>query len=110
MWGAEHGKAFEDVKAIIMNPNGPVLRHFDPQLPIQLLSDASWTGLRLCLVQIAEGCKDPLLITVGSRFLSPGEDNYAVVELELLAIQWAVNKCRLYLAGRSFLSSHTTSH
>ena len=72
MWGAEHGKAFEDVKAIIMNPNGPVLRHFDPQLPIQLLSDASWTGLRLCLVQIAEGCKDPLLITAGSRFQAPG--------------------------------------
>ena len=38
----------------------------------------------------------------GSRFLSPAEKNYAVVELELLAIQWAVGKCRLYLAGTDF--------
>ena len=38
-----------------------------------------------------------------SRFLSPAEKNYAVVELELLAIQWAVEKCRLYLAGTDFM-------
>lgn len=37
----------------------------------------------------------------GSRFLSPAEGNYAV-ELELLAIQWAVEKCHLYLAGTDF--------
>ena len=28
--------------------------------------------------------------------------NYAVVKLELLAIQWAIEKCRLYLAGTEF--------
>ena len=42
------------------------------------------------------------LITCGSRFLSSAESNYAVIELELLAIQWAVEKCRLYLAGTDF--------
>ena len=42
------------------------------------------------------------LITCGSRFLNDAEKNYAVVELELLAIQWAVQKCRLYLAGSHF--------
>ena len=36
------------------------------------------------------------------RFLSEAERNYAVVELELLVIQWAVQKCRLYLAGVDF--------
>ena len=39
---------------------------------------------------------------VVSRFLSPAEKNYAVIELELLAIQWATEKCRLYLAGADF--------
>ena len=38
----------------------------------------------------------------GSRFLSPAEKNYAVVELELLAIQLATDKCRLYMAGTDF--------
>jgi hypothetical protein len=28
--------------------------------------------------------------------------NYAVVELDFLAIQWAIEKCRLYLAGTEF--------
>ena len=46
--------------------------------------------------------KAPRLITCGSRFISSAEKNYAVVELELLAIQWAVQKCRLYLAGAHF--------
>ena len=48
------------------------------------------------------GSKTPNLVTAGSRFLSPAEKNYAVVELELLAIQWAIEKCRLYLAGTHF--------
>ena len=42
------------------------------------------------------------MITCGLRFLSEAERNYAVVELELLAIPWAVQKCRLYLAGANF--------
>ena len=42
------------------------------------------------------------MITCGSRLLSEAERNYAVVELELLVIQWAVQKCRLYLAGADF--------
>ena len=42
------------------------------------------------------------MITCGSRFLSEAERSYAVIELELLAIQWAVQKCRLYLAGTDF--------
>jgi hypothetical protein len=78
------------------------LRRFDATLPIQVLTDASRTGIGFCLVQTDESSKIPLLIMAGSRFLSPAEKNYTVVELELLAIQWAVEKCRLYLAGADF--------
>jgi hypothetical protein len=59
-----------------------------------VLTDASRTGVGFCLVQTEVGSKIPLLIQAGSRFLSPAEKNYAVVELELLAIQWAIEKCR----------------
>ena len=37
----DHDKAMNDVKKIITNPEGPILKHFDPSLPIQLLTDAS---------------------------------------------------------------------
>jgi hypothetical protein len=67
-----------------------------------VLTDASRTGIGFCLVQTEVGSKIPLLIMAGSRFLSPAEKNYAVVELELLAIQRAIEKCRLYLAGTDF--------
>ena len=35
----------------------------------------------------------------GSRFLSDAESRYAVIELELLGVAWAVKKCSLFLAG-----------
>ena len=80
-----------EVKKIIMDPKGPILKHFDPGLPIQLLTDASQTGIGYVLVQNNQ-TKAPRLITCGSRFVSLAENNYAVVELQLLAIQWAVEK------------------
>ena len=102
VWGDTHEAALTKVKEIITNPDGPVLKRFDQELPIQLLTDASRTGVGFCLVQTKVGSKVPLLIQAGSRFLSSAEKNYAVVELELLAIQWAVEKCPLYLAGAEF--------
>ncbi|XP_068235531.1 uncharacterized protein [Palaemon carinicauda] len=39
------------------------------------------------------------LVQCGSRFLTDAESRYATIELELLAVVWAMSKCRLYLAG-----------
>ena len=38
----------------------------------------------------------------GSRFLSDAETRYAIIELELLAVIWAVRKCKLFLSGMHF--------
>ena len=35
------------------------------------------------------------------------ENNYVVIELELTAIQWAVDNCRMYLAGTEFTAIHS---
>ena len=35
----------------------------------------------------------------GSRFLSPAESRYAVIELELLAVTWGVIKCKMFLSA-----------
>ena len=101
-WTIEHDNSMEQIKKILTDENGPVLKHFDPKLPVALLTDASRKGLGYILIQ-RDDCDHPRLITCGSRFLSPAEKNYAVVELECLAIQWAITKCRLYLAGIEFI-------
>ena len=51
VWTDDHGAAMIKVKEIITDPNGPVLRHFDPKLPIKLLTDASRTGIGYILTQ-----------------------------------------------------------
>jgi hypothetical protein len=101
-WIDDHQKAFEQVKYILTNPEGPILAHFDPQLPTTLLTDASrLKGIGFALIQTSEQGHTKL-IQCGSRFLSDTETRYAVCELESLAIQWAIQKCRLYLQGISF--------
>ena len=40
-----------------------------------------------------------LAFQCGSRFLSDTESRYAMVELEMLAVVWAMQKCQLYLHG-----------
>ena len=64
----------KQVKEILTNPEGPVLRHFDPQLPIKLLTDASRTGIGYILNQEDQtGVQQ--LITCGSRYLNDPEKN-----------------------------------
>jgi len=38
------------------------------------------------------------LVQAGSQFLSDAESRYATIELELLAVMWAITKCRVFLA------------
>ena len=37
-----------------------------------------------------------------SRYLSDAETRYAVINFEMLAVVWALHKCRLYLSGTKF--------
>ena len=102
IWQPEHAAAFEAVKAILTKEGGPVLAHFDPKLPVTLFTDASRTGLGFILTQKDEE-DHTRLIQCGSRFLSPAEKNYAVIELEAMGIQWAILNCRKYLLGVDFV-------
>ena len=43
-----------------------------------------------------------LIRRITKFFLILSLNNYAVIELELTAIQWAVDKCWMYLAGTEF--------
>ena len=118
-WSKDHTEAMNTVKNIITGRQ--CLQRFDPNLETVLLTDASRKGLRFILIQTEtkpEGNENNLadvvtkhtakkipkgkLVSCGSRFLASAKSNYAMIELELLAIQWAVQKCRLYLDRTKF--------
>ena len=42
------------------------------------------------------------LLQCGSRCLAPAESRYSATEVELLAVTWAVKKCKLFLRGAKF--------
>ena len=119
LWTSDHAKAMEQVKTLITEESS--LARFDPNKHLVLITDASKKGLGYVLLQTdnePEVEEDPRadrkakytvkempkgqLIACGSRFLSPAEANYAIIEDELLAVQWAVQKLRMYLAGAQF--------
>ena len=67
--------------------------HFDSSRPVYMLTDASrHFGLGFALVQYDDK-KNPLIITCGSKSLSDTQKRYSTIELECMAISWAVQKC-----------------
>ena len=100
IWLHEHQSAFEKVKRLLTSPM--VVKPFDPAMRTELLTDASRLfGLGYALVQWgSDNCIR--LIQCGSRTLNSAETRYATIELECLAIMWAVLDCRHYLLGCHF--------
>ena len=101
IWTPEHEQSLQHIKEFICNPNGPVLRYYDPDLPLHLYTDASRQGLGFALVQPSPNEPDHL-IKCGSRTISDAESRYAICELECVAIYFAINKCSFYLVGKNF--------
>ena len=94
-WLPEHSEEFDKLKRLLSEKL--LTRHFNPDLPVQLLTDASRLhGLGYALCQPApDGSLS--LITCGSKSLTPTQQRYATIELECLAIMWAIHKCAFYL-------------
>ena len=95
-WSQQYDEAFKKVKGCLISP--PDLAFFDPTLPSMLQTDASRTnGFGFVLLQRhGEVWK---LVQGGSRFLTDAESRYAVIEMKLAAVLWAVMKCGTYLTG-----------
>jgi transposase InsO family protein len=96
-WLEKHEDEFQKVKRILTSP--VIVKPFDPSLPTDLLTDASClNGLGFALTQ-----QDPQgrirLISCGSCSVTDTQSRYAPVELECLAIVWAIQKCSFWLKG-----------
>ena len=96
-WLPEHEEEFKRMKSL--RSSNLLTQHFNPSLPVQLMTDASRQhGLGYALCQpYPDGSLS--IIKCGSRALSPTEQRYATIELECLGILWAVRKCEFYLKG-----------
>ena len=95
-WGTEQQTAFEKLKEDIANIM--MLKHYDPAAQTVLTTDASTKGLGATLWQIDESGRRA--VAFASRFLCKAEKSYAINELELLAVKWAVEHSKFYLLGR----------
>ena len=104
-WLEDHEKSFLLVKTILTS--NLVVNHFDPSKKTVLVTDASRLfGLGFALLQYDASGKHSL-IQCGSRALTSCEKNYATIELECLALVWAILKCRLFLQGHPKFQVYT---
>ena len=95
-WTVSCQQAFDILKAELLT--APLLAYPDFKKPFILETDASIKGLGAILSQIQDDSKlHPL--AYASRSLSQREKNYAITELETLAVVWAVTHFHYYLYG-----------
>jgi hypothetical protein len=96
VWTADHDSAFSAVKKALVVP--PILANFNPALETSLQVDASRkNGMGYVLLQLHGSTWK--LVDANFRWCTDTESRYAIVELELAAVEWAMQKCRLYLLG-----------
>ena len=106
VWTPNHDLAFGKAKESLTS--SPTLYFFDVDRQTRLCIDASRQGLGFILQQRQGDTWK--LVQAGSRFLSSAESRYAIIELELLAVIWAVQKCSIFLAGMPYFQIITDHH
>ena len=75
----------------------PILAYFDPKKTTILQTDASISWLGTCLLQ------DEKPAYFASKALTEVQRGYVAIELESLAVAWAIEKFHHFLYGNHFL-------
>ncbi|XP_046687392.1 uncharacterized mitochondrial protein AtMg00860-like [Homalodisca vitripennis] len=101
IWGTEQQEAFQTLKEKLTT--APILRHFDPKLPVELHTDASDIGVGAVIMQKEKG--DALPVAYASRRLSEAEKKYTVTEKECIGVVWATQHFRQFSMGAQFYNS-----
>jgi len=100
--------AFETLKAALLSAPILAIPFTGPEATFTLYTDASNVAIGAVLLQDQGNGEQP--VCYESRKLSPAEKNYAVHELELLAIVHAVKTFRHYLEGCKHFTLYTDHH
>lgn len=96
-WTIECENAFKKLRELLMSPHILDYPDFSESNTFTLQTDASKQGLGAVLSN-----SNGKVVAYASRNLKPAETRYPVIELELLAIVWAVRHFRPYLYGKKF--------
>ena len=94
VWGPEHDEAFSALKQEITT--APTLRYYDPSKPLTIQTDACTKGLGAALLQEGQP------VYFASKSLTKAHQNYVAIELEMLAVCWALKKFHHYIYRHSF--------
>ena len=105
-WGPRQSEAVTTLKRAITRY--PVLRQFDQNKQIFVVTDASDYAIGGCLYQHHEG--KPCAIQYISRQMTPAEKNYDVREKECLAVKYCLEKLRHYLLCTKFTIKCLSDH
>ena len=103
LWTNDYDKALTKVKDALTTAPVLSLNFYDASKPTCLCMDANRQELGFMLLQQGNGMTWNF-IQAGSRFLNYAESWHTSIELEMLAVCWAVMKCKLFLAGLQHLS------
>ena len=93
-WGPECNQAFDNIRKEIVQ--APILRYSDLKKETVLQTDASIKGLGACLLQ------DGHPIYLVNKSLQDVECGYVAIELEALAVAWAMEKFHHFLYASHF--------
>lgn len=97
-WTSTCAESFEKLKGQLANSG--VLVYPKTDRPFTLVTNASAVGVSAILEQPYGGSMKPIMHI--SRTLNPHERNYTTMDLECLAVIWALSKLRAYLFGHQF--------
>ena len=93
-WGPEHEESFTMIKSEISK--APVLAYYNPQKETVLQTDACIKGLVACFLQ------EEKPVYFASKALMETHRGYVAIEIESLAVAWAVEKFHHFLYGCHF--------
>ena len=91
-WNDVHQRSFNELKRLLCE--APIMSHFDPELPVEIHTDASAYGVGAVCVQRQNG--EERVIAYASKTLNKAQRNYGATELEVLAVVFGIEKFRYY--------------